>query len=330
LAGQYIQSLNNLKKSEPIIKAALESQNVSLYKKIGQAMDKYPKDFVWLLSLHTSPNQRNKTAERLFSRWMQLNLDNPHAGMGFYPATCSRSPQVIEACFNWIRAGGRKGGQMPFVLADLIGSAERHHKALFPRLVRFARAWLKANPNHEETGRVYARLFYATRSKSDISKAKQWHQNNQADQSAWHVIHYLLEDAYWYFYKPDQYAVDQAKILLRQDKFRHDNPRLVGALVGSSADDESIAWAKETYRLHGRRGHWWILIRILMRAPDEETIANAEKEYENWKDWKDEPQMIYALLHADQRNALALKRARVWTKREPNNKWIKAINPLIR
>ena len=67
-----------------------------------------------------------------------------------------------------------------------------------------------------------------------------------------------------------------------------------------------------------------------MRAPDAQTIACAEAAYDRWKDHEGiEPEMLYALLNADPKIALALRRARVWTKRSPNNKWIKVIKPMI-
>lgn len=325
LAGQYIQSLSNLRKSEPIIKAAIQSQNVSLAKRVGQAMEQYPTDWIWFSALHPYP-RRNRTSEKLLAKWMHLHRDSSDAGMGFTSAMTSHSPQVIEACFDWMRAGGLIDDQMPSILADLLGRAKIYHKALFPRLVRFARKLLKTNSQQKNAGKLHAALFSATRSKSDVRNAKQWYEEHEADQYAWYVIANLLEDAYLYGYKPEQCTVDKAKLLLRQNNFRFEKPRLVGALVGASADEESIAWAREAYRRHSPYGPLWILRRLLLRAPDDETIATAVQESERWKDHKDEPQMLYALLYADPGNTLALRRVKLWKKRNPKNKWIKAIN----
>jgi hypothetical protein len=63
-----------------------------------------------------------------------------------------------------------------------------------------------------------------------------------------------------------------------------------------------------------------------VRAPDAETIASAEAAHDRWKDHEGiEPEMLYAILSAEPNNALAQGRARIWTKRSPKNKWIKAI-----
>ena len=276
-AGQYIQTLSNLKNSDPIIKAAIESQNPSLSKRIEQAMEKYPTGWIWITSLHPSPSQRNRTSDKLFVKWMQLNKNSQDGLIGFTPAATSRSPQVIEACFDWVRAGGLANEDMPFILAGLFSNAQTYHKALLPRLVQFVRKWLKANSDHKYAGRMHAALFYATRSKSDTIKAKQWYRQHQNDEYAWHVLSNLLDDAYWYGYKPDQYTVEQAKKLLRQEKFRHEKPRLVGALIGASADEESIAWAREIYRRLSPHAPLSILRRLLLRAPNRETIVAAEE-----------------------------------------------------
>ncbi|MBS1992363.1 MAG: ClpX C4-type zinc finger protein [Cyanobacteria bacterium SZAS LIN-3] len=323
LAGQYIQSLSNLKKSEPIIKAAIASQNASLCRRIGQAMDKYPTGLIWLLSLHPYPAPRTKTSDKLFARWMQLNKHSQTAGMGFAPAISSRSPLVMEACFDWMRAGGLKNDSMPFILSSMIGRSKSYHNALFPGIVRFARKWLRANPDHEDAGRVHAALFFATRSKSDTKNAKQWYHQHQTNEHARLVISNLLEDAYRYGYKPEPFVVEQAKSWLREEKFRHKELLLLGALLGASADEETVAWAREAYSQFSPHSPLWILRRLLRRAPDAETIATAEREFARWKDQEDEPEMLYALLCADPGNSLAWRRVRLWKKRDPKNRFIR-------
>lgn len=228
---------------------------------------------------------------------------------------------------NWMKAGGRNDELMAMSIRALLETPSKGKRSILPRALRFARVWVKANPENRRVGSVHAAIVSTTRSRADIHRAKQWHEQHKDSFSASAVLVALLELAYSAEIKADEYVVKEAKLLLRDEATRHKKQRLVGALVGVYPDEESIVWAKEEYR---RLRPLEILIRLLKRAPDAESIAAAEWAYDRWKDKEDlEPKMIEALLGADPKNKLALRRARVWKKRSPKNKWIKAINLFI-
>jgi len=258
--------------------------------------------------------------EKLVEHWLRLNVDNPELFNTHISMT--RSPAIIEATSAWMRAGGRTSEHLSRSIQGSIRAGSRYQRSILPGVLRFARAWLKANPEDEDSGIIYADVLWATRKKLDIDRAKQWYGQHQSSKKACFIIANILELSYWDGAKADLYALNEAKLLLSEKSAREKMPRLVGALVGVQPDENSVAWAKELYARHHLL---WILMRLLMRAPDADTIAKAELAYDRWKDHAElEPEMIYALLCADPKNKLALRRAKLWLKRSPTNKWIKA------
>jgi len=260
-------------------------------------------------------------------KWLKLNIHNSKICVSHH-IIAAKSPELIEAGFDWVRNCGRTGDDLTSSLSYLVPAAAKYHRSILPGVLKVARAWLKKNPDHEAAGRVYASVLSASGSKLDMLRAKQWYQEHRTSDDAWYVISDILDRGYWYNAKPDEYSVKEAQLLLRAETSTARKQRLVGALLGAHTDEESIAWAKEAY---ARNRTPWILIRLLLRAPDAETIAEAEAALKRLKEHEElEPQMIYAVLMADGKNKLALRRGRVWLKRSPENKWIKAVAPLIR
>lgn len=328
LAGRYLKSSDDVSYLRPIIRAIIENPpHRGLYKKLEELLIRNPEADSWSLALATTSKYRSRNLQGLVLKWLKLNVRNPAAYVSFH-ILVAKSPEIIEAGFDWIRSVGLTGDDMPCSLADLVSSAAEYHRSILPRVLNFARAWLKENPDHDAAGQVYASVLSATGSKLDIGRAKQWYQKHQASAGAWLVISDILSFGYLCNAKPDQYAVEQGQLLLTAQASADRKPRLVCALLGVHTDAESIAWAKEAYTSCRTP---LILTRLLIRAPDSEIIAEAEAAFEWLKDHEEiEPEMIYSVLWADPKNKVALKRARVWLKRSPENKWIKAITPLIR
>lgn len=328
LAGTYLKTSDDVSYLRPIIRAIVESPpHKGLYKKIEDLIVRNPADSAWSLALMTTSKQRSKCSQSLVLKWLRLNDRNPEAYVSCH-ILLAKSPEIIEAVFDWVCRGGRTGDDLTSSLSYLVPAAAKYHRSILPGVLKVARAWLKKNPDHEAAGRVYASVLSASGSKLDMLRAKQWYQEHRTSDDAWYVISDILDRGYWYNAKPDEYSVKEAQLLLRAETSTARKQRLVGALLGAHTDEESIAWAKEAY---ARNRTPWILIRLLLRAPDAETIAEAEAALKRLKEHEElEPQMIYAVLMADGKNKLALRRGRVWLKRSPENKWIKAVAPLIR
>ncbi|MFA7338892.1 MAG: ClpX C4-type zinc finger protein [Candidatus Obscuribacterales bacterium] len=328
LAGWYLKTSDDVRSLGPIIQAILESPpHKGLYKKIEDLLERNPTADTWSFNLLVTSKVKRESVQGFVLKWLRLNVRNPEAYASVHISR-SKSPEIIEAAFDWARRGGRTSDNLPSTLERLVPAAANNHRSILPGVVRVARAWLKENPDHEVAGRVYASVLSATGSKLDIGRAKQWHQEHRTSPHAWNVISDILNYGYCYNRKPDEYSVKEAQLLLRAEASADRKSHVVGTLLGAHADDESIAWAKEAY---ARDRAPWILIRLLLRAPDVETIVEAEAAFARLKDREDtEPEMIYAVLRADPRNKVALRRGRVWLKRSPENKWIKAVTPLIR
>ena len=327
LAGWYLKNSDDVSSLRPIIRAILESPtHKGLYKKIEDLLERNPTADTWSLNLLVTSKVKRESVQGLVSKWLRLIVSNPEAYVSCHILR-SKSPEIIEAGFDWARRGGRTSDDLSSSLKYLVPAAAKYHRSILPCVLNHARAWLKKNPDHEATGGIYASVLSATGSKLDIGRAKQWYEEHQTSADSWYVISDILARGYWYNTKPDEYAVKEAQLLLRATKSTGRMPRLVGALLGVHTDAESIAWAKEAY------ARWrtpWILIRLLLRAPDAEMIAEAEAALERLKDHEElEQEMIYAVLRADPKNKVALRRGRVWLKRSPENKWIKAVVPLI-
>ncbi len=326
LAGKYLKGSANVSQARPIIRALIEGpRHAGLQKKIADLLEKYPHDEGWRDALLSTSRHVRQQSENLAARWLQLNVDDSQLFNTHIYLT--RSPEVIEATFDWMRSGGQTSKYLSSTLDSAISAAARYHRAILPSVLRFSRAWLKANPEHEGAGKVYAAVLSATASKTDINSAKKWYTTHLTSERSYFIISNILDLSYWGRANVDEYAVNEARRLLATKPVTSNMARLIGALVSVRPDENSIAMAKELYDSHSLL---WILMRLLIRAPDPETIAKAELAYSRWKDHAElEPEMLYALLRADPRNKLALRRTKLWSKRDPSNRWIKAIKPLI-
>jgi len=324
LASMWLKSADDIFRFSEIISATLKSsKHQTLMKEVKELLERNPKSEHWFWLFMEPPlRERNKRVETLLVRWLQLNLKNPEAPV-YLTVIRARSPEVLQASFDWTRYGGKESNDTALLLARLLESTSQHHKTLLPKVIRFARSWLKENPNDENAGQVHGALVLTAQSKTDIKNAKRWYEQNKSNKSAWFVLSDLLQYAYCYSHKNDVFAVENAKVLLSDEQFRHQKARLVGSLIGVWADEDSITWAKETYE---RVGLLWILGRLLMSAPDSELIKEAEQMYEQCAGYDFEKEILLGVLRADPQNSSFQKRARSWIKRNPKHPWTTSIS----
>ncbi|MBX3149920.1 ClpX C4-type zinc finger protein [Candidatus Obscuribacterales bacterium] len=327
LASMWLKSPDDIFRFSEIISATLKSSKYqTLLKEVKELLERNPKSSHWFWLFSEPPTrERTKRVETLLVRWLQLNLKNPEAPV-YITVILTRSPEVMQASFDWVRFGGKESKDAALLLTRLLESTSQYHKTLLPKVIRFARAWLKANPNDENSGQVHGALVLTAQTKTDIKNAKSWYEENKSNKSAWFVLSDLLQYAYSYSHKNDVFAVENAKVLLRDELFRHQKSRLVGSLIGAWADEESITWAKEAY---DRLGLLWILARLLMRAPDSELIKEAERVYEQCAGYDFEKEILLGVLRADPQNSFFQKRARSWIKRNPKHPWTTSISLAI-
>lgn len=324
---KYLNSSRNIRELSPIIEVVIKSpRHAGLYNEVERLLERNYADDSWEWIFATTSNQRSKRIERLIIKWLQLNVDNPKLPVLSLIAL-THSPKIINLVFDWMRAGGRESEYASVSIRYLVRAVAKYNSELLPRVLRYTRAWLKANPDDENTASTYESLLWASRSKLDAGRAKQWYKEHQHNNEASYVLTALLEYADFCHAKPNEFLVKDSKLLLRDATYRRDKSRLVCALLRVKVDEEIVKWAEEAYESHG---HLWMLISLLLYAPGAQAVAITEAAYSRWKNREHlEPEIVHALLKADHRHALALRRARVWLKRNPRNKWIKAIRPLV-
>ena len=286
---------------------------------------KYPANYIWTWVIPGSnrSDARNRRLEKLTIRWVDLNVGNPDLFLLSLP---SRIPtvEIIESCFNWVLHGGRKNNFMPALLADLLRNA-KVYKALLSKIAKFSRKWVESNPNHDDAGRVYGALLYATEVTSDINGAKAWYKKHLKNKTSSYVVITSLEHSFWTSTKPDSYIVKRARILMRAVERR--TPRLIGALVSVAPDSEVIALAKDICK---RQKPMWILTRVLLIAPDAELITIAREEYNRYRGASLEPDLLYSLLKVDPNDSVTRRRARLWMRQNAKHGYYPFIKELLK
>lgn len=310
----------------PLVGAIVKSSMTSkFYKELEDLLEQYPSEERWGYVLMTKSAQTHKKTDLLVAKWIGLNLSNPDLFVIPF-VILAKSPNVIEAAFEWFKASGHQSKYAASGLCYIVRASAQHHKTILPAVLNHARRWLKSNTANAEAGQVHEAVIAATKAKSDVRNAKKWYEQNVNTRYAWRILATLLESAYWDSTEPDDWAVLNARALLKDPELRVKIPRLVGALVSACPDDETIAWAKDTYT---RTLLLWILIQVLLCAPDRESLEAAEEAHDRWANSSLEPEMLYALLRADPQNARALRRARLWLDRTQRHRYRRAIKALV-
>lgn len=326
LAGEFLdepERLLDVYGVAPLMWAVFKSRpHAALYAKIEKLIIKFPNYLHWQADFRQCGDARNSRLDALHLWYMRQNVDNPK--LEVLPSLLfDPSIEILEASLNWMKAGGRKYVLMTILIRSLLEASAKHEDLILPRALRFARMWAKANAENQRVGAVHAAIISTTKSSLDVRRAKQWHQLHKSNESTSAVLAAILEQVYQGNRRVDLYVVNEAKLLLRDESIRRKKPHLVSALIAAHPDAESIAWAWEEYR---RLRPLPILMRLLNCAPNKEALVAAEFAFDRWKDHESlEPEMLAAILHADPKNKLALRRAKVWQKRDPKNKWMKAI-----
>jgi len=320
IAQERVKSFDNVDNLSLVISAILRSQaDAQRFEVIEEALEKHPTCNEWAWAWGSLPSCENSEGSRkLILRWLELNAGNPNLNFSMHGLS-DRSPEIAGAAFKWMRTAGRSSERMPNSIPPLIETA-RVHGQMLSEVLRFAKEWLNENSNRPEAGLIHAAIVRATTSKADIWNAKTWYREHLHDENAWQILAELLSIAYWHSDVPDKFAIEEAQIYLRKADYR--DLLLVGNLISVWADEESIAWAKETNNL-------WVLSRLVSKAPDAESIAAALASIDRWKEWNLEAEMLLALLKAVPENESISWRARVWAKQNKEHRLFSAVNSML-
>ena len=192
-----------------------------------------------------------------------------------------------------------------------------------PSIIKFARAWLIDNAGHRVASHVHAGMVHASDAKSDIESAKQWFLNHKSDDSSFLVLTALMHQKRKSNERPDSFAIKQAKQLIASQPLEQSPPALIGTLLLACPDDETFAWARQTYE---RTKLDWILIALVRTSSDAQITEKAEQRMPDLIGFSIEHEMLYALLKRNPSNAqtqqLTLK---VWLLKNSRHPWAKAL-----
>lgn len=290
---------------------------------IARYLETFPEDKVWS-SVFTIPTyeKSNREADRLIARWIQLNKNNPELGLLGLPIL-NPCHKVIQASFEWIKMGGRTSAFTGCVLDHVLRRVDRNGP-LFDRIIAFGRRWLSKNPSDRWSGAVYATLVSRTLATQDIDRAKAWYECHLDNQTAFHVICSILNLSTRTGFPADSFAVDRARALLVHEENQF--PVLIGALLGAAPDDFSTGIAKKFLRNYKLD---WILFRLLKVAPDEEAIEMAHALYPSYKNRKNEPELLAALLGTKRADKKIVRRAHFWLRQNPRHLYTRQIKELL-
>lgn len=296
-----------------------------LYKLIEARMEQDPSSYVWGA---LQPYQvSNAAADKLVLRWLALNRLNPDLALEISSValfTCST--EVLEAVLEWSEKTGRHSKGISFVLTHLMRGKSKAHAALLPRIVLFARTWVKVHAQDQDCGRVYWHLIGYGRSADDFQDGISWYKQHESWKSAWCVLTGLLCASRIAEQEADPYVVEQAKMVLGKLSPGERPPVLVGALVAVHPDAETIGMGKDVCM---KSPMSWLLAIMLRVAPDADLISKAEELLPKLKGTEVESELLLALLKVDPTSETVLKVAKRWMRKNRGHVSAETIKSLV-
>jgi hypothetical protein len=260
----------------------------------------------------------------LSAHWINLNIDDPNLSLAGYPQL-SPGPAVIEAIFRWMVRCGINDPGLGLVLVDHVREADSC-PSLMEAMYEFAREWLAAHPDDESAGLIHGALASTTKSGNDVQCAVAWYRSHQKNKTAGFVLVGLLELSRATGTSADPYIIDQAKRRWRNKELRAQCVRILSSLIGVCADDEVVAWVKEK---QDQSFQYFLLLKLLEIAPDEETLSIAINLRPRWKGYGMEPDLLIAILNVDPHNRRARRWAREWMNKNPKEEHVRPLRTLL-
>jgi hypothetical protein len=325
LAAWYLKQHEPLSELHWLILSVKRGKGVPrLDRIVSERLEQAPQDDIWSRCL--DPYMARSTfANKLASRWLKLNEDNPNLLlMGF--TYFADSPEVVAAVFKHFRKHGFSNRYNERELQALLFKARDFKMPILPGVIKFARLWLSDHAEHMMASHAHSGMIYASEAKSDIERAKQWFLSHKSDHSSFLVLNALMHQRRESTSEPDPFAIEQAKQLIRSVPVDKSPPALIGTLLRACPDDETIMWAKQTY---DRTKLDWILIELVLVSADEKLLRRAEQRMQELVGSSIEHEMLYALLKKNPSNLRTKRLARQWLAKHRRHPWAKAIKSLL-
>lgn len=324
-AAFYLTEVSNYDNLFSIFRACFEIPfNEKLYGIIETLIERHPEAKIWGRVLFRLDMTRHTSIDKFALRWLQLNKNNPKLEVSLI-ALFSSSPEVLDGIMDWIETTGRNERYLEISLELLYRSAWRVYKSLLPRIAATGRRALKGKHSDEEIARIFATIVRASGETDDIEAAKEWFETHRRSERVWTILVAILEVNERMKLEPDKFAVNEAKIFLRNVPPKT-IPSLVGALVCAHPDPESVSLAKKTYE---ETQLTWILETLVDVAFDDEiqVLALESLRQMNGADYAHD--LLSSLLRIDPKNEEVVEFANSWIQKNPLHKSLSKIQSLL-
>ncbi|HIA52815.1 MAG TPA: hypothetical protein EYN91_12120 [Candidatus Melainabacteria bacterium] len=319
LAAKYLKRHWPVEELHWLFRSVLKAKaGAKLDRLVLERLENAPANDIWARCL--SPYKvREGIANRLALRWLKLNEDNPNLLLMGY-TTFANTPDTVAAVFKHLKKHGFSRQYNEHEIRPLLDNTRKLNMEIRPEVVEFARNWLAATEHkkdkdpesHQETevAHVHAALIHATNDETDIENAKNWYLKHSDSRMSFLVLNELLSTRKNSNLKPDQFAIEQAKIVIRKTPLEERIPSLVGTLLAACPDSETIGIASELY---AQQNIPWILIELLQHSPTEQQIAAGKVLLNEVRGWDSEHALLVALLKRAP-DSRVKRRARAWLK----------------
>lgn len=322
----YMKTYPDVKALNQIVSAAahLGGSDQKLMDAIERRMAKDPNSHIW--GFLQAKDQHNESINALLCSWLNQNpFDEDIVGSLTSVALYTDSSPVLEACLKWTEkneAGPEKKYMWMLFMMFFMGGSPAHAKIL-PRVIDYARGWLRRNSDDEYCGTVYCDVIYATKSMDDIRSAKAWYLNNSSTKTSVKVLSAII----WTMHKigeaPDKEIVALAKKRLVEDTDL-DHRKLSKCLLLACPDEETIEYSRRALK---RTSDPLLHAALLSVSPDEELLKEAIHAL---------PSITYgvfeltvSVLRIDPGNEVARSAAESWMRNNPDHEQVKELTDLL-
>jgi len=326
LAVSYMKTYPDLDALKPIVRAAakLGGKGKTLLEAIEKRMERDLNSHIWG-GLQTLGHHHEKI-DALILRWLKCNLSNQEIVGDLSSAVLfTDSLLVLEEALRWTELNQDKPNKryIWMVLTHLIVGKSAAHDNISPRVIDFARTWLKKNSGNEFCGTIHRDVILRTHSPEDIENAKQWYMNNLESRSAVNALSGILKVAYQMGVSADSQIVECAKKeISSQSEIRPSG--IVFALLQSCPDRQSIEISKTALRNEYNPSLHSLLLSV---APDDDLLSSANERLASSSE--PAPDLIAAMLKCRPGNVAAMNAARRWLKKYPDDERAGEIKSLL-
>lgn len=317
LAIQYLnrESVN----IKPILLATnqVTVRSNELYEVIENKLESSPSNIAWsCLQTYKGTKPINN---RLVSRWLTINLDNPDILPGLYSiALFSSSLEVLQLLVDWVKKCGENDSTfwMAVTLQHLLIGRSDAHEKLRATSIELAELWISAFPENENCGLVVGALVRNCKTEEDFQKIVDWYEQHAATKTSYLALSAFLHGSYLRKREIEPHILELSMLRLRTEPALRRVPVFVKALLDCHPVQEVINTAREIC-LDGCDDE--LMVMLLRQAPDDEIIERARKRLNDLGENECVGRVLVALLTLNPNDVNILNLAKKWLRRNQSH-----------